>query len=341
MQLIYPHSNLNVLNTLHSAVTESLSMSWIVCVVQLLCSGRGVRTQEEGHTALAMKRERRKQRQCGKWYDDKGREHGLREKKCRLDVCSFPKDCKNRNPQHIAGAQLVCPWTLQLVCFIGDWLLWSSVSSFLLEAGVYASSDREGVHGARLERSFLSRWMQTAGRTATLHLWHVASAQTENKAKPLLLISEHSLSNLIKSWVKIKRNSQNDKQIETSTTLHRCTKTSGFFFNFYLISAFSSSITYLVSVLWAWCQAWGQDDGWGSWVLCWLVSGPQTPGHIPDSKRTIHGILNACEERTWMWDWMCCASSSQAVVQLSASLLRRKKKVAFVLLHFHSGPFML
>lgn len=33
------------------------------------------------------------------------------------------------------------------------------------------------------------------------------------------------------------------------------------FFFFNLISAFSSSITYLVSVLWAWCQAWGQDDG--------------------------------------------------------------------------------
>lgn len=109
MQLIYPHSNLNVLNTLHSAITESLSMSWIVCVVQLLCSGRGVRTQEEGHTALAMKRERRKQRQCGKWYDDKGREHGLREKKCRLDVCSFSKDCKNRNPQHIAGGTVSVP----------------------------------------------------------------------------------------------------------------------------------------------------------------------------------------------------------------------------------------
>lgn len=59
-------------------------------------------------------------------------------------------------------------------------------------------------------------------------------------------------------------------------------------------------------VLWAWCQVWGQDDGWGSWVLCWLLSGPQTPGRTPDSKRRILRILNACEAHTWIWDWMCC-----------------------------------
>ena len=66
----------------------------------------------------------------------------------------------------------------------------------------------------------------------------------------------------------------------------------------------SPSITYLVSVFWAWCQAWGRDDGWGSWVLCWLQSEAQTLGHTPDSMRGILRILNAWGLHTWIWDLM-------------------------------------